>query len=209
MSYRLSPTQVFSTEDLDQEIALYFFQNAALPRRDFIRHKLERQLGGTSISYEDLEDIESLPLSFLAGDEEEGLSENDLIRLLSWSGQQGGDTQVKVDIILGYLDGDVEKALLELLEKLAPTKKSIRKQQKAEKAVSGLSSRVRALIIELLEKQGSQTREQILEALTPIITQIYSPRRPAATIRQALRSLVQSQLICQVGAIYSLPRTEN
>lgn len=199
--FTLTRSQVFTSEDIDQEVALFTFQKGRAPRRSFIEHRLTRQLGGFSVSYEDPEALDTVAIPFIFDDTEasEGIGPDDIDRLLNWSAAQPEAVQINVDIVLGFEEGDAAEALTALFAFLKkPEPKADRPKAVAK------SSNTRALVTTLLTEKGSLTREEIIEALLPTVTALYQSRRPVAAIRQALRSLVADNRITLTDSRYSI-----
>lgn len=201
--FTLTRSQVFTSEDIDQEVALFTFEKGKAPRRSFIEHRLTRQLGGFSVSFEDPEALDTVAIPFIFDDTDpsEGISPEDIDRLLNWSSSQPEEVQLGVDIVLGFEEGDVAEALTALFSFLKkPEPKADRPKAVAK------TSNIRALVINLLTEKEALTREEIIEALLPTVTSLYQSRRPVAAIRQTLRSLVADSRITVTDSRYSVTR---
>lgn len=210
MTYTTYASQPFDEEDVLQEMALFQLETGKLPRKTFIRHRLTRILGGISISYDDPEALDSLAIPFIVSDDDEQgtLSEDEITSLIRWSSEQSTEVQVQVDIVLGYEEGDPTEALVLLLRLLGKPNRTKKAAKGKADTTTKVAANTRRLILELLTEKGPTPRDLIVEALHPVISSVYQCRRPAAAIRQALRSMTRSgQVDFEPGRlIYSVPQ---
>lgn len=191
--YSVSATSIFGEDDVLQEIALFRLETGTQPRKDFIKHRLQRQLGGFSLSYEDPEALDQLAIPFVldSDDESEGLEEDELLQLLSWASLQDPDVQIHVDIILGYDEGDPQSSLEILLKAFPkPRRKPGKASKKSHDTISHAAT-IRRLILQALDEHGPLPKDALIEKVLPAVGVLYQNRRPAAAIRQAIRSMTR------------------
>lgn len=180
--YELLEAQVLD-EDIDQEVELLRLLGVAHPNKRLVALKLQAQQN--ELLFSDLSQEGSVSL---IGTEPEP-SPRAITELLHLARAQ----PLLASAIYAFLEDPEEKfeETLKVLKHFGFIKSltQVRKQQKQ----SGGS--VAQMILRLLEAEGVQSKDQIMEAVAPH----HMAKRPAAAIRTSLRRLLETNKIRKIG----------